>query len=65
MMRVKRLPTGLNIMSIMLQDWHDLGRLRTLAGNSIFTLDSNPTEHRTTLLLLHGYPTSSWPGRGH
>ena len=47
-------------MSIMLQDWHDLGRLRTLAGNSIFTLDSNPTEHRTTLLLLHGYPTSSW-----
>lgn len=47
-------------MAISLQDWHNMGRLRTLAGYSIFTLDSGPADDRPTVLLLHGYPTSSW-----
>ena len=48
------------------RQWKNIGTTRRLLGHNIFTLDSGapPDAPRAgeppTLLLLHGYPTSSW-----
>ncbi|HVL01438.1 MAG TPA: alpha/beta hydrolase [Dongiaceae bacterium] len=48
-------------MSISVPQWQQMGRLRTLAGHRIFTLDSDPgADERPAILLIHGYPTASW-----
>ncbi|MCB1609021.1 MAG: alpha/beta hydrolase [Xanthomonadales bacterium] len=42
-----------------LQAWMDSGQLRTLLGQRIFTIDTGAAD-RETILLIHGFPTSSW-----
>lgn len=48
-------------MDFSIPQWQQMGNLRTLAGHRIFTLDSRPdATDCPTVLLIHGYPTSSW-----
>ena len=41
------------------QQWRARGEFHQLCGHSIFVLDEGAPE-RPTLLLIHGFPTSSW-----
>ncbi len=52
-------------MSITIRQWKNTGYIIRLKGHNIFYIDSlhgSPPEapRRGTILLLHGYPTSSW-----
>lgn len=45
------------------RQWKTLGKLMRLKGHSIFVIDStggNSSTEKPCVLLLHGYPTSSW-----
>jgi len=41
--------------------WHDLGRMHSVNGRSVFVVDSDPDNKsgKSVLVVLHGYPTSS------
>lgn len=39
--------------------WQSMGQLKTLCKRKIFTLD-NARQDAPVILLIHGYPTSSW-----
>ncbi len=41
------------------QQWRSRGAIYKLCGHSIFVVDEGAAE-RPTLLLIHGFPTSSW-----
>lgn len=51
-------------MPISTQQWQQSGQLRTLAGQRIFCIDSGDHDSaaasKPVVLLIHGYPTSSW-----
>jgi len=55
-------------MSPTPRQWKTLGKTRPLNGHSIFVVDSaekpasdkTDDRHKPCILLLHGYPTSSW-----
>ena len=50
-------------MSTTPRQWKSLGNSLRLKGHSIFVIDSGPplqNPDAETILLLHGYPTSSW-----
>ena len=43
------------------QDWLARGQRQMLCGHDIFFVDEPASgEHRGTILLIHGFPTSSW-----
>jgi pimeloyl-ACP methyl ester carboxylesterase len=52
-------------MSEMVTNWRHRGRVRTLAGWEVFTLDIEPegSEDLEPLLVLHGFPTCSYDFR--
>lgn len=39
--------------------WRDQGRFLPIAGRSVFVVDAGPREAGRSLLVLHGFPTSS------
>jgi pimeloyl-ACP methyl ester carboxylesterase len=39
--------------------WRDQGRFLPIAGRSVFVIDAGPREAGRSLLVLHGFPTSS------
>lgn len=41
------------------EQWRTLGQLKTVLGHSIFVVDEGAAD-LPTILLLHGFPTSSW-----
>ena len=41
------------------QQWQSRGELEILLGHSIFVVDEGAA-HLPTIVLLHGFPTSSW-----
>ena len=41
------------------EKWQSMGQWRTLCGRRIFTLD-NGRDNAPAVLMIHGYPTSSW-----
>lgn len=41
------------------EQWQTMGQWRMLCGHRIFTLDNGRTD-APVIVLLHGYPTSSW-----
>lgn len=45
--------------------WERSGRYRSMAGHSIFTLDTGPslTERSEAVVVIHGFPTSSFDFR--
>ncbi len=49
-------------MNPLARSWRARGELRTLAGHTVFTVDIPPAGavHRPPLLVLHGFPTSSF-----
>jgi pimeloyl-ACP methyl ester carboxylesterase len=49
-------------MNELAEAWRSRGRLRSLCGQQIFTIDIPPrsTESHPPLLVLHGFPTSSF-----
>ncbi|WP_111656768.1 alpha/beta fold hydrolase [Isoalcanivorax indicus] len=51
-------------MRYSLENWRQLGQMHTLCGRSIFVVDSlrhDPSaSNKPVLLLVHGYPTSTW-----
>ncbi len=51
-------------MPIPIQQWQQTGQILTLAGHSIFCIDSQhltpDAVNKPVVLLIHGYPTSSW-----
>ena len=51
-------------MRYSLEAWRKLGHMHTLCGQSIFVIDSlrhDPSaSNKPALLLVHGYPTSTW-----
>jgi len=50
-------------MSISTTQWREWGQMRTLLGHRIFCID-NGLQDAPVILLLHGYPTSSWDWEG-
>lgn len=46
-------------MSFSVQQWQQMGQVRQLAGQPVFTIDNGKTGC-PVILLIHGYPTSSW-----
>lgn len=40
--------------------WRSLGRVVDRGGRRLFVVDSGPTDSGDAILLLHGFPTSSW-----
>ena len=42
-----------------IQAWYDKGQYLTIMGHQIFAVDSGTTD-KPTILLIHGFPTSSW-----
>jgi pimeloyl-ACP methyl ester carboxylesterase len=48
------------------EEWEDLGALRRLCGEEVFTLDvpADGPERHPPLLVLHGFPTSSYDYAG-
>jgi len=46
-------------LSNTVQQWRARGEFHQLCGHSIFVLDEGAPE-RPTILLIHGFPTSSW-----
>lgn len=46
-------------MPITPHQWQALGQWRTLCSRRIFTIDNNRAQ-APVILLIHGYPTSSW-----
>ena len=42
-----------------IERWHSRGKFHRLGGHSIFVIDEGAAEN-PTLLLIHGFPTSSW-----
>jgi pimeloyl-ACP methyl ester carboxylesterase len=46
-------------MAISTAQWQQMGHRRSLAGHDIFCID-NGRQDAPVILLLHGYPTSSW-----
>lgn len=50
-------PAGPSALSAELQAWHSRGRLLTVRGMDVFCVDEG--SGADTLLLLHGFPTSS------
>ena len=51
--------TNASSLSPLLQQWKDRGRLIRLQDHDIFVLDEGNPE-QPVLLLIHGFPTSSW-----
>ena len=52
-----------NSNNISPEQWHRRGGYQPLLGHQIFCIDSGqaePTPLKPTLLLIHGFPTSSW-----
>jgi len=50
-------------MTLTPRQWKAMGTLKRLNGHSIFVIDSaaaEPQPERPCIILLHGYPTSSW-----
>ena len=45
--------------SIKPKDWQSRGNPQNLLGHSIFVVDEGPA-NAPVILLLHGFPTSSW-----
>ena len=45
--------------SVSPEQWKSRGKLQVLLGHSIFVVDEG-LEESPTILLLHGFPTSSW-----
>ena len=39
--------------------WRDRGRFATLAGQRVFLMDAGPRDAQQTIVVLHGFPTSS------
>jgi len=51
------------IKSPSLQKWFERGQLREIYGHSIFTIDEGDSDQATdqaTIVLIHGFPTSTW-----
>ncbi|AKS43383.1 alpha/beta fold hydrolase [Wenzhouxiangella marina] len=46
-------------MDCALDAWSALGRRRRIGGHELFVIDSGESD-RPALLLIHGFPTSSW-----
>ncbi len=46
-----------------LEDWHAGGARHVYEGERVFYRDSGAAPGRETVLLLHGFPTSSWDWR--
>jgi len=47
------------------EQWRERGELIELLGHSLFIIDESPSQGANnkvlpTILLLHGFPTSSW-----
>lgn len=42
-----------------LASWYQRGEIRTLKGNNIFLIDEGE-KHLPVIVLIHGFPTSSW-----
>ena len=42
-----------------IEEWRELGEYKNLLGHNIFCIDQGHSD-QPTLLLLHGFPTSSW-----
>ena len=49
----------LNVSNSSLHNWFTRGQYLELCGNTIFTLDEGSAQ-QSTIVLIHGYPTSSW-----
>lgn len=41
------------------RSWRDRGRFLPIAGHSVFVIDAGPREAGRSVLMLHGFPTSS------
>jgi pimeloyl-ACP methyl ester carboxylesterase len=46
-------------MTISVDQWHERGRCSQLLGREIFCVDTGELD-KPVILLLHGFPTSSW-----
>ena len=46
-------------MTMKQEDWQARGAHHEIAGHSVFAVDTGGDEDRPTLVVLHGYPTSS------
>src|SRR6478736_2025456 len=55
-MQLSQLPVGL-------REWRDRGRSVQALGMNVFVVHANPEAKATPLLLLHGFPTSSYDFR--
>jgi len=42
-----------------LREWFEKGVMQSLLGHDIFFIDEGE-RNKPTLLLIHGFPTSSW-----
>ncbi len=43
-----------------IQDWKDKGSSIKVEGHSFFYVDSEPDSDKAVIVLIHGFPTSSW-----
>lgn len=42
------------------ENWKNKGKFVTIDNKQVFVIDENEDKHVTTLVILHGYPTSSY-----